>query len=140
MIINSEFSRLLKRLRGDESLRDVAQRAELSHTYLGQLEAGTDKRTGKIIKPSADTLMRLSKAYNYPYEKFLTAAGYLDSDDNDHDSDLQPTPRDRVKVFQKKLGDLSPESMDFLEFQLDRLRELDLEAIERKKAERAKKK
>lgn len=56
--------------------------------------------------------------------------------EDDPDSDLQPTPRDRIKTFQKKLGELSPKSLEFLEYQIERLHELDLEEIERRKAER----
>ncbi|WP_148133305.1 helix-turn-helix domain-containing protein [Candidatus Formimonas warabiya] len=73
----SDLSRLLIKLRGDESLRDVAKRAQISHSYLSHLEKGRDPRTGKPLYPSPDTLKSLSKAYNYPYEKMLAAAGYL---------------------------------------------------------------
>lgn len=71
------LNRLLRHLRGNEPLRNVAQRAGISHTYLNQLEKGTDKRTGQEIQPSAEILHRLAQAYNYPYEELLKAAGYL---------------------------------------------------------------
>ncbi|MGI6328102.1 MAG: helix-turn-helix domain-containing protein [Dethiobacteria bacterium] len=69
-------------LRGNKTLREVAEKAGISHTYLGVLEKGIDPRSGKQIKPSTDTLERLAKAYKYPYEKLLKAAGYLYNDDN----------------------------------------------------------
>lgn len=50
--------------------------------------------------------------------------------------DIQPTPPERIRTFQKKIGELSPESLTFLEFQLERLRELDQEAVERRRAQR----
>ncbi|BAF60147.1 predicted transcriptional regulator [Pelotomaculum thermopropionicum SI] len=74
----TKLSRLLKQLRGDEPLRDAAERAGISHTYLSQLEKGIDPRTGKEIRPSPETLKGISKAYNYPYEKLLAVAGYLE--------------------------------------------------------------
>ena len=76
------LSRLLMELRGNKTLREVAEKAGISHTYLGVLEKGIDPRSGKQIKPSTDTLERLAKAYKYPYEKLLKAAGYLNNDDN----------------------------------------------------------
>lgn len=78
----NNLSRLLMELRGNRTLREVAEKAGISHTYLGVLEKGIDPRSGKQIKPSTDTLERLAKAYNYPYEKLLKAAGYLNNDDN----------------------------------------------------------
>ena len=50
--------------------------------------------------------------------------------------DIQPTPPERIRTFQKKIGELSEESLTFLEFQLDRLRELDQEAVNRRRSER----
>ena len=47
-----------------------------------------------------------------------------------------PTPPERIRTFQKKIGELSEESLTFLEFQLERLRELDQEAVNRRRAER----
>lgn len=73
----NELGKLLRHLRGKESLRDVADRAGISHSYLSHLEKGKDPRTGKPIYPSPDTLKALSKAYDYPYEKLLATADYL---------------------------------------------------------------
>ncbi|GEA17537.1 helix-turn-helix domain-containing protein [Moorella sp. E306M] len=73
----TKLSKLLRQLRGDEPLREAAERAGISHAYLSQLEKGIDPRSGKEIKPSPETLKGLSKAYNFPYEELLAAAGYL---------------------------------------------------------------
>jgi transcriptional regulator with XRE-family HTH domain len=81
-VLHLFLSRLLMELRGNKTLREVAEKAGISHTYLGVLEKGIDPRSGKQIKPSTDTLERLAKAYKYPYEKLLKAAGYLNNDDN----------------------------------------------------------
>jgi Helix-turn-helix. len=131
--MDNDFSHLIRLLRGDESLRDAAQRAGISHTYLGQLEVGIDKRTGKVINPSADTLQRLAKAYNYPYEKLLASVGYL------NDYDLTPTLKEEHLAFYRKVGQLSDKSIAMLEQQADRLLELETQVIEDIKAERKKK-
>lgn len=74
----SELAKLLVKLRGKESLRDVAERANISHSYLSNLEKGIDPRTKKPLYPSPDTLKQLANAYEYPYEKLLIAAGYIE--------------------------------------------------------------
>ncbi|WP_405082325.1 helix-turn-helix domain-containing protein [Paenibacillus chitinolyticus] len=67
---------ILKNLRGKESLREAAQRAGVSHSYLRYVEKGIDPRTGAALKPSPETLKRLAKAYNYPYQQLMNMAGY----------------------------------------------------------------
>ncbi|WP_237473857.1 helix-turn-helix domain-containing protein [Virgibacillus halodenitrificans] len=74
----SGIGELLKQLRGKESLREASKRIGISHTYLDTIEKGYDKRSGKTINPSPDTLRLISKAYNYDYENLLRKAGYLD--------------------------------------------------------------
>lgn len=71
---------LLKELRGKESLRDASKRIGISHTYLDTVEKGFDKRSGKVVNPTPETLKLISKAYSYDYEKLMTLAGYLESD------------------------------------------------------------
>ncbi|MFB7812579.1 helix-turn-helix domain-containing protein [Paenibacillus chitinolyticus] len=67
---------VLKNLRGKESLREAAQRAGVSHSYLRYVEKGVDPRTGAALKPSPETLKRLAKAYTYPYQQLMNMAGY----------------------------------------------------------------
>ncbi|WP_077623801.1 helix-turn-helix domain-containing protein [Sediminibacillus massiliensis] len=74
----NDLYKLLKELRGKESLREASKRAGISHNYLSQLEKGIDPRTKKPIKPSPDTLKRLADAYNYSYNKLLSLAGYTE--------------------------------------------------------------
>lgn len=73
------LSKLLTKLRAEEPLRKAAARIGISHTYLNMLEKGIDPRSGNALKPTIDTLQKLSGAYNYPYMKLLEVAGYLDS-------------------------------------------------------------
>jgi len=39
-----------------------------------------DPRTGKDSNPKPETLKMISKAYDYPYEELMKAAGYLSED------------------------------------------------------------
>ncbi|MFJ8064854.1 helix-turn-helix domain-containing protein [Psychrobacillus sp. NPDC096426] len=68
---------LLKELRGDESLRDAAKRMNISFVYLGMLEKGEDRRTGKRMNPTPETLQQIAKGYKYDYMKLIKVAGYL---------------------------------------------------------------
>lgn len=71
------LGKLLKVLRGDEGLRDAAKRMKITYSYLAMLEKGTDRRTGKPLKPTPETLQQIASAYKYDYMKLIEAAGYL---------------------------------------------------------------
>lgn len=75
----SELGDLLRELRGKRSLREIAALTELSHTYISDVEKGYRRGTKKPLNPSPDTLKRLAKAYDYPYEELLKAAGYVNT-------------------------------------------------------------
>lgn len=79
----SEIGKLLRELRGSESLREASKRIGISHTYLDTIEKGYDKRSGKEVNPSPDTLRLISKAYSYPYKKLLILAGYIEDNNED---------------------------------------------------------
>lgn len=74
----NEIGDLLRELRGEESLREASRRIGISHTYLDTIEKGRDKRSGKPIKPTPDTLKLISEAYNYSYIDLLKLAGYIE--------------------------------------------------------------
>ncbi|WP_106494939.1 helix-turn-helix domain-containing protein [Lentibacillus sp. Marseille-P4043] len=74
----NKLGKLLKELRGKESLREASKRIGISHTYLDTIEKGKDKRTGAPVKPTPETLKLISQAYNYSYMDLLTVAGYID--------------------------------------------------------------
>ncbi|MBC1801077.1 helix-turn-helix domain-containing protein [Listeria booriae] len=75
---NERLGALLKELRGKRSLRDAEKITGLSYTYISDLEKGYRRSNKKPIKPSIDTLKRISKAYMYSYTNLLEAAGYID--------------------------------------------------------------
>jgi transcriptional regulator with XRE-family HTH domain len=70
------------RLSKNWSIRQAAKNMGLSYSYLSILEKGVDPRTGKDSCPKPETLRIISKAYDYPYEELMKAAGYLNDDNN----------------------------------------------------------
>ncbi|WP_442854480.1 helix-turn-helix domain-containing protein [Aneurinibacillus sp. XH2] len=78
MIILGTLGDYLKKLRGKESLRDASKRIGISHTYLDTIEKGFDKRSGKPVKPTPETLKLIAEAYNTSYEELMILAGYLE--------------------------------------------------------------
>jgi transcriptional regulator with XRE-family HTH domain len=73
------FGKFLEQLRGKMSLRDVAYKSGLSHAYIRDLELERNRSTNDKIKPSPDTLKKLSDAYNFSYTELMFKAGYLDN-------------------------------------------------------------
>ena len=53
------------------SQRDFAKLCNLSHTYIAALEKNIDRRTGKPITPTLDTVKYVSKAMNMSVEDIL---------------------------------------------------------------------
>ena len=66
---NEEIGTLLRRLRGELSLRDITRLTGISSSYLSQLERG-EKRPGRSV------LKRLAQTYNVDLRDLLKRAGY----------------------------------------------------------------
>jgi transcriptional regulator with XRE-family HTH domain len=78
--VANEFGEFLEGLRGRMSLRKAAEKSGLSHTYIRDLELGVNRATKTPIRPTPETLEKLSKAYDYKYEELMKKAGYLESE------------------------------------------------------------
>ena len=76
-----ELGKLLRKLRGKESLRSASRRSGVSYTYINILENNYDPRSKGPLKPSPDTLKLLATAYNYPYEEFMRILGHTTTED-----------------------------------------------------------
>lgn len=75
----------LREKRGSMSLRDFANKLDISHTYLDSLEKGYDSRNKKPVRITVDTLSKISKALNEPLEKlvaFSENTEYLEQQDD----------------------------------------------------------
>ena len=77
----NDFGQLLRELRGNHSLREMANLIGISHVQLSNLEKGVDPRTGKFNRPSLETIKKLAKAYNYDYKTIIKKAGSSLSDE-----------------------------------------------------------
>ena len=92
---NEELGPLLRRLRGDFSLRDVRRETGISNSYLSQIERG-DRHPGPSV------LKRLASLYGVDVHDLLNRAGYLD------DPDIQPRddePQEVDRAYQYVLAD-----------------------------------
>ena len=74
--INKHLKELRKR-RG-YTLREVADRSGLSHSYISSLESGVHPKTKAPISPSPETLKGLAIAYNVEYEDLMKIATYIE--------------------------------------------------------------
>lgn len=90
------IGKILKELRGKRSLREIERESGVSHTYLSSLEKGRDPRTGKERKPTPDTLKKLAHVYSVPYERLMSAAGYMELEEGPsvpgHENGESPHP------------------------------------------------
>lgn len=80
MEFTNSFGKFLEQLRGKLSLRKAATKSGLSHAYIRDLELGRNRSTNDVIKPSPDTLRKLSQAYDFSYTELLIKAGYLEEE------------------------------------------------------------
>ena len=71
---DDEIGPLLRRLRGDLSLRDVTRRTGISSSYLSQIERG-----GR--KPGSNMLRKLAALYNVDEQEMMKRAGRVGQPD-----------------------------------------------------------
>ena len=79
---DEEIGLLLRRLRGDLSLRDVTRRIGVSSSYLSQIERG-DK------KPGANIIRKLSTVYNVDAQELMKRAERAGRPDPNSDEVLE---------------------------------------------------
>ncbi|CEG25966.1 helix-turn-helix domain-containing protein [Bacillus sp. B-jedd] len=94
----NELGNLLRKLRGEKSLRSIAEKTGLSHSYISDVESGYRRGTKKPLNPSPETLKRLASAYDYPYEKLMEIAGYINSDVSNTSSLPELSAKDKKDI------------------------------------------
>lgn len=77
---SEDLGQLLKRLRGQTSLRGVQRLTGISNAYLSQVEKG-DRHPGPKL------LSRLASLYGVGVQELLKKAGYLDDEGEDSEVD-----------------------------------------------------
>lgn len=128
----NELAKLLKKLRGKTSLRDITKIANVSPTYLNNLERGFDPRTNKPLNPSVEILKRLAKTYNYPYEELMKVAGYLTEIEipiANHWNALEPIFNSILKSYINDINMHPEKYLDVLKLYED---DLDIDKIKQK--------
>lgn len=70
---SNNLGKFIKKLRmeKDLSLRELAEQTGLSHSYLCNLENGSDPRSGKPLSPTIPTLEKLSAGLNVSLHKLI---------------------------------------------------------------------
>ena len=68
------------RLTNKLSLRDFAQKCDVSHTYIDKLEKGVDSRTGKPVEPTLLVIEKISNAMNISTKSLLEEIGFITRD------------------------------------------------------------
>lgn len=82
------------------TLRELAKRVDLSHSYISQIENGFDPRSGKPITPTIDTIEKLSIGLGLSFKEVLVELGYLKVSDKVEDI-IEREPNIRTKVLEK---------------------------------------
>lgn len=89
-----ELAEYLKKLRGDLSIRQVAEKTGISNAYLSQLESRKRK------KPHPDVLQKLADFYDVPILELFEKAGYL------KEGEIEETQEQKIeKAFAHVISD-----------------------------------
>ena len=70
---------IIKRYRAehDLSLREFADRCNISHSYIAKLEAGIDPRSQKPVEPTVEVVSRIAAAMGMTLDELLRRSGYI---------------------------------------------------------------
>lgn len=66
-----EIGEIVRKLRGNMSLRDFGDKCQISHTTIDNIEKGIDVRTGKPTQVKMITLEKIASACGVPMSIFL---------------------------------------------------------------------
>lgn len=76
----------IKKYRGEMSLRDFAEKCNISHTHLDSIEKGIDPRTGKPVRVTVDTLKKIAKTMGMTINDLLIQSGDVKIEDLQFDN------------------------------------------------------
>lgn len=91
--MENKLGNFLKEKRGNTSLRDFANKLDISHTYLDSLEKGYDNRNKKSVRVTVDILSKIAKALGEPIEKLVAF-----SENKDYNPQQQEDPLGLAKI------------------------------------------
>lgn len=120
--MENKLGNFLREKRGEMSLRDFANKLDISHTYLDSLEKGYDSRNKKPVRITVDTLSKIAKALDEPLEKLVALSE--NKDYNPEKAQEDPTDLDKLQIglSTKDYSNISDEQLkqieDFAKFVL----------------------
>lgn len=81
--MGNELGALLEsvRIKKNLSLREAAELTGLGHSYIRDLELGINRKTGKKVVPSIQSLRKIANAYDLDMYELLCKAGLIDEQD-----------------------------------------------------------
>ena len=103
--MENKLGTFLKEKRGSMSLRDFANKLDISHTYLDSLEKGYDNRTKKPVRITVDTLSKIAKALNEPLEKLVSLS-------ENKEYNFNQTETMEIRAIARDVANLSPENRE----------------------------
>ena len=87
-----EIGKIVRRLRGELSLREFSKKCDISHTTLDNIEKGKDFRTGKPTNTSVIVLSKIADAAGVPLS-------YIIGDENRTFDNLSDTDKKLLEKF-----------------------------------------
>ncbi|WP_270608180.1 helix-turn-helix domain-containing protein [Bacillus mobilis] len=100
------------RFKNKLSLRDFAQKCDVSHTYIDKLEKGMDSRTGKPVEPTLLVIEKISKAMNKKTETLLEEIGFIKVENVEAETNI--INDSELGLWFKDIKDASPEKREEL--------------------------
>ena len=95
--MDENIGQMLKRLRGDTSLRGVQRLSGISNAYLSQIEKGERHPGPKLLR-------RLAALYGVGVHELLRKAGYLDREEEGEEPEVDETA-EVERAYQYVLSD-----------------------------------
>lgn len=97
--MGNELGSLLEsvRIKKNLSLREAAELTGLGHTYIRDLELGINRKTGKKVVPSIQSLRKIATAYDLDMYELLYKAGLIDEHEWNRSGDER---QKTIPVFQ----------------------------------------
>ena len=115
--MENKLGNFLREKRGEMSLRDFANKLDISHTYLDSLEKGYDSRNKKPVRVTVDTLSKIAKALDEPLEKLVAL-----SENKDYNPEKADIDNLQIGLSTKDYTNISDEQIkqieDFAKFVL----------------------
>jgi len=85
--LDNKLGDYIRQQRGARSLREFAQKCDISHTHLDSIEKGYDPRTDKPVRITVETLNKIAKALNTSINELLIISGVVNANDKLYSED-----------------------------------------------------